>query len=43
METLKKEGAHYRQGCKIFLGTTYQNGINIPKRQQNVANDYKIY
>jgi hypothetical protein len=25
-----------KQGCQIFLGTTYQNGKNIP-------NDHKIY
>jgi hypothetical protein len=26
----------FRQGCQIFLGTTYQNGKNIP-------NDHKMY
>jgi hypothetical protein len=25
-----------KQGCQIFLGTTYQNGENIP-------NDHKMY
>jgi hypothetical protein len=31
------------QGCQIFLGITYQNGKNIPKRPQNIPNGYKIY
>jgi hypothetical protein len=26
----------FKQGCQIFLGTTYQNG-------ENIQNDYKIY
>jgi hypothetical protein len=30
------------QGCQIFLGTTYQNGKNIPKLPQNIPNDHKI-
>jgi hypothetical protein len=29
-------GMSEHQGCQIFLGTTYQNGKNIPK-------DHKIY
>jgi hypothetical protein len=30
------------QGCQIFLCTTYQNGINIPKRAQNLPNIRKM-
>jgi hypothetical protein len=29
-----------KQGCQIFLGKTYQNGI---KRPQNIPNGRKIY
>jgi hypothetical protein len=33
-----------RQGCQIFLGTTYQNGKNIPtKLPQNVRNGRRIH
>jgi hypothetical protein len=40
------------QGCQIFLGTTYQNGKNVPNNQQigipnghicNIPNVLKIY
>jgi hypothetical protein len=30
------EHMHAEQGCQIFLGTTYQNGENVP-------NNYEIY
>jgi hypothetical protein len=30
------------QGCQIFLGTTDQNGKNIPKWTQNIPNAHKI-
>jgi hypothetical protein len=25
----------FGQGCQIFLGTTYQNGENVPKNKKN--------
>jgi hypothetical protein len=32
-----------KQGCQIFLGTTYQNGNKLPKSPQNIPNGHKIY
>jgi hypothetical protein len=31
------------QGCQIFRGTTYQNGIKYNKWKQNIPNDNQIY
>jgi hypothetical protein len=32
-----------KQGCQIFVDTTYQNGKNIPKWKQNIPIGHKIY
>jgi hypothetical protein len=36
--TCRLKRQHLKQGCQIFPGTTYQNGKNYTKWQQNIPN-----
>jgi hypothetical protein len=36
-------GFKTRQGCQIFLGTSYQNGKNFTNIPQKIPNVYQIY
>jgi hypothetical protein len=39
----KKKNECRRQGCQIFLGTIYQNGVKYTKWSQNIPIGHKIF